>query len=150
MRFSRKRQRYENSTKSLVFYPTFESYSYGWYKVSDKIYDQVLFNTYNYSPTTIKHVSTIRDFISATDYICVEAPDGLSNIDSAIRHYQYLIQELEEKVSNPRCHKRLLPKRLKQLELLKLKNGLLNAIKFERGQVFRFLCNKIKEVERNG
>ena len=61
----------------------------------------MIFNWYNYSPTTRMHQHKIWNFLRHRGYnfICIEAPDGLQNLQSAANHYEDMIKDLKEKIA---------------------------------------------------
>lgn len=94
---------------NVTFNPeTMQAVSYGWWRFVDCINGKLVFNRYNYSATTLKHQSKTRALlreIGAVVDIELAVPAGLqaSNaLESAVRHYEQLIQELEEAIARPR------------------------------------------------
>ena len=67
MKYIKKRQRFENGTKNLTYDPlTNEARSYGHWLFMRKTNDgkAILFNAYQYSHTTGRHVRIVRDHVS--------------------------------------------------------------------------------------
>lgn len=61
LRFVKKRNRYENSTRSLTYDPlTCEARSYDHWLFTKRVGNKILFNYYSYSPTTSKHQRCIE------------------------------------------------------------------------------------------
>jgi len=75
---------------NLTFNPnTFEGYSYAWYLITARIKGELVLNTYNYSPTTRKHVYKLRALLNELElpYIEIESPGGLQKLESAMYHH---------------------------------------------------------------
>jgi len=85
------------------------AYSYEWYQLAKRINGIMVVNCYNYSPTTIRHMYKIYRLFDELniEYITIEAPKGLQNIERMKEHYSKLINEIESKLANPRCAKHL-------------------------------------------
>lgn len=61
MKYMKRKGVWQNSTDTLTFNPeTMEARSYGWYKISLKVFGTVYVNSYNYSTTTSKHSYQLR------------------------------------------------------------------------------------------
>lgn len=61
VKFSKKRNQYENSTKSFVFdLNEFKAVSYRWWPFVRKVKGKVVFNAYRYSVSTAKHQDQAR------------------------------------------------------------------------------------------
>jgi hypothetical protein len=67
---------------------TMLGHSYDWYELTKSLKGRVVLNSYNYSPTTCKHISKVRSVLSMLGirYVELEAPKGLQNLDVALEH----------------------------------------------------------------
>lgn len=108
---------------NVTFNPeNFQAYSYDWWRFTDYINGRIVFNTYTYSSSTIKHQSKVRSLLSdlgITGVFKIECPAGLQapDRDESIReHYQGLIQELEELIAKPRTQAKKNEERRKQIK----------------------------------
>lgn len=93
---------------NVTFDPgTCQGYSYKWYRLVDKIGGTVVLNSYAYSNTTIRHIYKVRRVLEdlRIQYVEIEAPTGLQNLERASEHYQNKNGELLSKVNNPRTKK---------------------------------------------
>lgn len=75
---------------NLVFCPeTGEARSYEWYILGKVINGRYVLNDYNYSQTTAGHASELRTTLNilGVDYISIEAPQGLQDLNSALDLY---------------------------------------------------------------
>jgi hypothetical protein len=94
---------YSNSTGSLVYDPIKgEARSYGWYVLAKRIGGVMYLNTYGYSNTTSKHVSIMHKQFEYRDYQCIEAPQGLQDLECAHRHNIERAKYFEEKATKAR------------------------------------------------
>lgn len=95
------RQQFEKS--NLAYCPeTGRGHSYRWYRIVDRIGDKIVLNTYNYSRTTVGHLSDIRALLRSLDLkidVEIEAPHGLSNHASIQRHYASMIDAHKAKMA---------------------------------------------------
>ncbi len=125
---------YKNSTGTCKLNPsTMESYSYDWYQVTRMIDGVLVFNAYNYSSSTIKHQYLIRhqlDELGYREYIEIECPQGLQNLDSAIGYYNSKIKEIETKMIKGTKKKNI--ERLSEIEQLK---SMIETVKILKGEV---------------
>lgn len=101
---------------------TMLGHSYDWYELTKSIKGKIILNSYNYSPTTCKHISKVRSVLSmlGVRYLELEAPKGLQNLDVAlehviIEHARAIVREKYARKKYPASVKYL----TKQLELLK-------------------------------
>lgn len=88
---------------------TCRAYSYSWWRFVDKIGGKVVFNNYNYSPSTNKHQQKMRrllDFLGIKVDLNIKSPGGLQNLSSAVRCYELEIEALEALIKAPRTLKR--------------------------------------------
>lgn len=85
-----------------------EAYSYGWWRFVECIDGKLVFNSFAYSNSTIKHQWKVRHLLTslgiAIDFE-IEAPRGLQNLSSAISYYEGKIATLEQAIAKPRSHK---------------------------------------------
>ncbi len=110
---------------NVTFNPeTCQAYSYNWWRFVDIVNGKVIFNNYNYSPSTCKHQSKVRSVLESQgvkiDFF-VKAQGGLQRDswkDQAVNHLSEQIQELETILSNPRRKKALDEGRLTSLNKL--------------------------------
>lgn len=114
------RKTFEKS--NLTYCPeTGRGYSYGWYRIVDRIGGKVVLNTYNYSRTTAGHIGDIRRLLRELNVnigVEIEAPYGLSNHSSIQRHYASMIGSHEEKISAKGSRKAKNQERQKIIEWL--------------------------------
>lgn len=118
-----KLKKYEFQGLSLKYYPrlhqfkaanvkfnpeNLQAYSYDWWRFVEKMGPFLVFNNFRYSVSTSKHqnkVSSLLDQLGFETDFSFEAPDGLQNLDSAIKHYERKITSLREEIAKPRSHK---------------------------------------------
>ena len=94
--------------------------SYGWWEFVKPIKDKLVFNSFNYSSTTMRHqskVSMLLDQLGIRIDLDIECPDGLQHLSSAVDFYLYKIKTLETAIAKPRTHKAKNKERAKQIEL---------------------------------
>ena len=103
---------------NLTFNPdTCRGYSYDWYRLVDKIGDKVVLNTYSYSNTTIKHIHKTRKLLGELGIkidLCIEAPEGLQDLNRAIECHTSHVRALEKAMVNGRKAKN--EERAKEIE----------------------------------
>ncbi len=87
---------------------TLESRSYNWYILSKVFNNTLVLNTYNYSPTTLRHVSKVRSVLFSRDikYFEIDAPRGLQDLSSALLNNQLEINKRIEKINKPRTQQK--------------------------------------------
>jgi hypothetical protein len=94
---------------NVAFYPTtLEATSYDWWVFVKRIGGKIVFNSFRYSPTTNKHQSKVRSLLEQLGINIdfeISAPKGLQNLQSAIDHYEYSINALQQEIANPRSRK---------------------------------------------
>lgn len=94
---------YKNSPGTCTFNPdTKKAYSYSWWLFVSPINGKLVFNNYNYSPTTCKHQWKLRSLLSTlglTIDLTIEAPKGLQDLESAIKHYETKIAILQAAIA---------------------------------------------------
>ncbi len=84
---------------------TMHATSYRWYDLFKRINGQTVLNSYNYSPSTCKHISKMRKLANDLNIkidLEIQAPRGLQNLDSAISLYESEIQDAKEHLLKPR------------------------------------------------
>lgn len=75
---------------------TMQAYSYGWWQFVDVIDDNLIFNTYKYSNSTLNHQSKVRRLLNQLGLkvdIEIEAPKGLQAANWQADTYAYLMNE---------------------------------------------------------
>lgn len=96
---------WKNSTGTCKYFQkNHESFSYGWWLMSCVIKGKIFFNNYHYSNSTSKHQAAVRALLPRIDYY-IEAPRGLDNKEAIVRHYGYMIDELQAAIAKPHSHK---------------------------------------------
>lgn len=97
LKFRKRTKDYKGS--NVLFDPNkMHATSYGWWSMVKRINGQVVFNDFGYSPSTRRHQSKVRSVMSdlgITPDLVIEAPQGLQNLDSAIKLYEDKIKRLE-------------------------------------------------------
>lgn len=117
---------------NVTFDPeTCEAYSYGWWKFVGKIGGKIVFNTYSYSNTTIKHQlkvrSLLRDLDLWPDYE-LEVPGGLQSLHTGAAYYHKLIEELQAEIAIKGSHKAKNLERQKRIKELKVSLAVCKAL----------------------
>lgn len=106
MKYYKTLNQYKNSRGTNVFdMNTGKAYSYDWWLYFTTIDGIPVFNSYRYSPSTSKHQANMRlllDELGVREYIDVECPNGLQDLDSGIDHYQAKINSIEAEIAKPR------------------------------------------------
>ena len=101
MKYLKTKKMYKNSSGSNEFYPeSMTAYSYGWWQYLKSFDGVIVFNDYHYSPTTCGHKGKLRSLLIELGYdinkfVYIEAPKGLQDLPSAVRHYDSKIKNLE-------------------------------------------------------
>ncbi len=120
MKFIKKRNQFEASNVS--FDPkNISAVSYNWWEFVKVINGKVVFNDYNYSPSTIKHQSKVRRLLETLNIkvdVVLESTKSLHNEewqDDTIRLLNGKIKLLEDALSNPRRKKSLDEKRAEMI-----------------------------------
>jgi hypothetical protein len=107
MKYLKKANIYKAS--NVTFDPkTCQAYSYGWWRFLDRINGKVVFNNYNYSPTTGRHQGKVRQLLVELGIhidLDISVPEGLQSLDKAIPYLQNEIRQLQELIKKPRTHK---------------------------------------------
>ncbi len=108
MRFIKKRNQYENSTKTLTInLAEMTSYSYNWFSMLLEIDGKVFINSYKYSNTTAKHTATLRFMLQkhGIPFQEIDAPNGLteSQLPNICKYLTDEIESLKKKNSSPRA-----------------------------------------------
>lgn len=140
MKFIKKRNQYEASNVS--FDPeNISAVSYNWWEFVKVINGKVVFNDYNYSPSTCKHQSKVRRLLETLNIkvdVVIESTKSLSSYDwqdDALKMLDNKIKLLNDALNNPRRKKALDEKRKeeivyleeKKLEVLRIEKSLLEA-----------------------
>lgn len=80
---------YTSASGNLVYNPSAKvAHSYDWYVPAKEINGVMVLNTYRYSVTTAKHVYKMIQLFEerGVNYITLEAPRGLQDLDCALSH----------------------------------------------------------------
>lgn len=143
---------------NLTFNPkTNQAYSYDWYLMLTPTKFGLMFNSYNYSPTTVKHkakVIALMAQMNAKITITIEAPRGLQDLEAARIHNVERLGEETVKNAHARIKSDVMIKHynLKLIQLGKLgykssKAEVTQAVKnAEENRRLRLLQNKAKKV----
>ena len=129
-----KRLKLYKSNECLYNPETMEATSYNWWVFIKLINGVLVFNNYNYSPSTIKHQYKVRDLLRELEIdidITIEAPKGLQDLNSAIAHYDYLIKELNDAIAKPRSQKKKNLERQKQILELEVTKSKVKGLKLK-------------------
>ncbi len=124
MKHLKKSNTYTNSTKTLTFnMDTMTGHSYSWYVIAKRINGIMVLNNYSYSATTIKHVWELRKLFNALciDYVEIEAPKGLQDLESSKALYENRINSLIAETKKPKTRKSTNLERLRRAGLLATK-----------------------------
>lgn len=81
--------------------------SYGWWLFLKRIRGKLVFNSYNYSPSTMKHQQKVKRQLSELGIrpdMVIQSPQGLDSPASAIHLYEERIRVLNELIAMPRTH----------------------------------------------
>lgn len=140
MKFIKKRNQYEASNVS--FDPeNISAVSYNWWEFVKVINGKVVFNDYNYSPSTCKHQIKVRRLLETLNIkvdVVIECPCGLQKeewMESSLGLLQSKINIISNQLNNPKRKKALDEKRKesiayleeKKLEVLRISKSLLEA-----------------------
>ena len=84
------------------------AYSYDWYELAKRINGTMVLNSYGYSNSTTKHCYKIRRLFGdlKIQYVSIQAPRGLQDLNSAKQHYQLLIENLRAQIIKPRSREK--------------------------------------------
>lgn len=95
-------KRWKGCNGKATFNPANETaYSYDWWRFVERIDGLLVFNSYRYSVTTSSHQSAVRALLRELAIVIsleIEAPNGLQDLDSAVRHYQDRIDTLDKAI----------------------------------------------------
>ncbi len=90
-----------------------QAWSYGWWQFWGVFGGISVFNSYGYSPSTIRHQwKTRRELVQQphlTPALYLEVPSGLQDpnwIGKTVEHYQQLIVDLQEAIGRPRSRRK--------------------------------------------
>ena len=114
MRFIKCRGRFEAS--NVCFYPdSLEGYSYDWWQFTVKYKGKVLFNDYNYSPSTCKHQNKVWSELNSRN-IKIHLTLKFTNkgfqigVEAVLKDEhvctQKEIQDLKDLINKPKTHKK--------------------------------------------
>lgn len=110
-------------SNNLYFNPeTMHATSYRWYDLLKVVNGKLLFNSYNYSNSTIKHkhkLSHVLNSLNITPDEYIDAPQGLQRLDVALSHYHNLIDTKTEYMNRPKVRQKT--KNSLKLEIQQLK-----------------------------
>lgn len=110
---------------------TCQALSYDWWRFVDRVGGQVIFNHYNYSPSTVKHQYKVRDLLRTLGIAIdleIEAPDGLQNLDSARAWHLIQAENLEAEAARPRTRKSTNERRLAEAAVHRAKAATIAAL----------------------
>lgn len=130
MKFSNKRKQYEASNVTFNALKC-EAYSYAWWKFVALIGGKIVFNNYNYSPSTVKHQYKVRRLMADLGIkidLEIEAPMGLQQLDVAISHHQSKIDNLKALIAKPKMQKAKNLERYTEIGLHATKIQTLNSL----------------------
>lgn len=131
LRFKKRSRVFENYKGSCGIDLINETgHSYHWWIMLKRINGKLVFNTYRYSNQTAKHINKARQVLDklGIKYISIEAPKGLQDIDTAVKHHVYLVaKEMIAKkyarAKNKNYHERAIINLTKTLDTLKQLGG---------------------------
>ncbi len=101
---------------------TCRALSYNWWVFVDKFGKDVIFNAYQYSPTTIKHQYKVKALLKELGIrikATVHCPGGLQDLDSGIRLCNLRIDELSAAIKKHANRKGSLAKNIERAIELK-------------------------------
>ena len=136
MKFVKSRGRFEAS--NVCFYPeSLEAYSYGWWKFSTTYKGKVLFNNYNYSPTTNRHQSKVLSELDSRDikihlmlrYTDKGFQEGIETVlKDEIVCAKEVIQDLTDLINKPKTRKTTNEKRKERIQEIRDHIGAVEAL----------------------
>jgi hypothetical protein len=110
---------------NVTFDPTcMVANSYNWWTFFRRCNGKHIFNNYSYSPTTQRHQRKVRSLLEELGIridLVIECPAGLQSRDwknSCFKLYENRIEEIKEKLNNPRRKKALDVKRREEINRL--------------------------------
>ena len=122
MRYSSKRQQYENSTRSneiRIIGPNPYAISYGWWKYWTLEQGVSIFNHYHYSNSTSKHQRAALRMIAHVDVTLHHTAMSLGDPAAAVRDEIALLQreniQLQARIDAPRTHRARNEERAKEI-----------------------------------
>ena len=139
----------KNSTGSLYWDHNIDkAYSYSWYVIyNGDVNGFKVINTYNYSSTTVKHISSMWDQVGySSGVIPIEAPNGLQDLQGAIDLLESRNKELAHLMAKPRTHK---AKNEERADNIRLNNLKIEFIKTSLMATNEVINSSTKGAERN-
>jgi hypothetical protein len=124
MKYFKKLKKYKGSNVELTIEPNLKAYSYGWWLFLVRYKGLVIFNNYNYSPTTIRHqykTQNVLDDLKIKIDITLNHTDlSLDNVEEAIRseieNIELVNEGFVDLIKNPRTQKAKNEERKKEIE----------------------------------
>lgn len=116
---------------NLTFNPaTGEGRSYEWYSIARKFDGVLVLNTYAYSNTTARHATKLRGLFHSLglEWVEIEAPQGLQNLDDARALVVSRIQNLTIEINKPRSRPEKNAERFAEIAGLKEKLALIDKL----------------------
>lgn len=98
--------------------------SYDWWEFTSVINGKLVFNSYNYSPSTTKHQYKVRALLNELGInvdITIHSPKGFQDCSCLIEscdYYQNEIDKLNELINRPRSQKKKNIERAQEIERL--------------------------------
>ena len=135
MKYYKKLKEYKASNVSLTVEPKLEAYSYSWWLFLPKYKGLVIFNNTNYSSSTCKHQSKVRDVLNELGIkIDIELNNTLNSfgefrehrtfdgdyvkaaIENEIENIELINKNLADLIKKPRTRKTTNEKRAQQIK----------------------------------
>lgn len=92
--------------KSVSFDPNkIEALSYHWWVFVAKIKGKLVFNEYPYTASTSKHQYQVKRLLNQLNIkidLTIESPEGLQNLESSIKYYDFKKTQLLELINKPK------------------------------------------------
>ena len=160
LKLKKRRRVFENYKASCVIDLINETgHSYDWWIMLKRINGVLCLNTYRYSVQTAKHIAKARQVLNlmGVEYTEIEAPGGLQDIESAVRHAAYEIGKATVRSEVARVPRqwdldraRDLIFNLKRIEVYvtkqQLDSGYSWALKNRRERLDRIKANKLRRA----
>lgn len=126
LQFYKRLNVYKTGNANLTWCPEKQvGHSYRWYEIAKRIKGKLVLNVYKYSVTTSGHVGELHWLFKeqGLEFVEVQAPRGLQNINEALPYTLECIESLKLKMTNARktsnWDKQQLAELQTQLETLK-------------------------------